>query len=151
MRRSLLSQLVAYLLQGLILGLRDIVVDEDQGEDTHDQVEGEDGREGEGVHQVQEGDRHQCVGRPVDSLAQTDGPSLQVEREKLCQEDPGDRTEADAVGRDVGDQGDEGDVGDIILDEELSSTSYPGCFVKLDGKIVRRDTTKVNFSDKING
>ena len=30
-----------------------------------------------------------------------------------------------------------GDVGDIILDEELSSSSYPGCFVKLEGKIVR--------------
>ena len=110
----LLSQLVADLLQSLVLGLGDVVVDEDQGEDTHDQVEGEDGREGEGVHQVQEGDRHQGVGRPVDCLAQTDGPGLQVEREKLCQEDPGDRTEADAVGRDVGDQRHEGDVGDMF-------------------------------------
>lgn len=114
MGRALLSQLLADLLQGLALGLRDVVVDEDQGGDAHHQVEGEDSREGEGVHQVQEGHRHQSIGRPSDGLTKADSSSLQVEREKLCQEDPRDGPEADAVGRDVGDQRDEGDVGDMF-------------------------------------
>ena len=111
--RTLLSQFVAQLLQGLVLRLRHVEVDEGQREDAHDEVAGEDCREGEGVHEVQECDGHHRVGRPVDSLAKTDGPRLQVKGEQLRQEDPGDRTEADAVGRDVGHQRHEGDVGDV--------------------------------------
>ena len=79
----LLSQLAVDFLQSPVLGLRDVIINKEEGDPAHHKVEPEHGGQCEGVHHVKEGERDHHVGCPVDGLAQAHGPRLDPEREQL--------------------------------------------------------------------
>ena len=100
------------LLQGQVHRLRHVEVNEEEGDNAHQEVERKDSRESEDTDHVQKSDRDQDVDGPVDRLAQAHGLGLGVEGKELSQEDPGDWAKTEGVCSDVGDQGCEGQVTD---------------------------------------